>query len=165
LASRILGQRVRMGRPLRVQGLPQAATGPAFSGAVGLSLSIPIFSGFNRRYQIAQAKAQRDGQIAQAELTRQQAGLSVYSNFISLRTALDTLTTTRALITSAGASADLAQGRYKAGVGTFADLLNAQSALASARQQLVQNEFNVATANAQLARSIGGIGEAIDAQR
>ncbi len=37
-ASRILGQRVRMGRPLRVQGLPQAATGPAFSGAVGLCL-------------------------------------------------------------------------------------------------------------------------------
>jgi cell division protein FtsA len=38
LASRILGQRVRMGRPLRVQGLPQAATGPAFSSAVGLCL-------------------------------------------------------------------------------------------------------------------------------
>ena len=38
LASRILGSRVRMGRPLRVQGLPQAATGPAFSSAVGLCL-------------------------------------------------------------------------------------------------------------------------------
>ncbi|MBI1418570.1 MAG: cell division protein FtsA [Limimaricola sp.] len=38
LASRILGQQVRMGRPLRVQGLPQAATGPAFSAAVGLAL-------------------------------------------------------------------------------------------------------------------------------
>jgi cell division protein FtsA len=38
LAARILGQRVRMGRPLRVQGLPQAATGPAFSSAVGLCL-------------------------------------------------------------------------------------------------------------------------------
>ena len=38
LASRILGARVRMGRPLRVQGLPQAATGPAFSAAVGLCL-------------------------------------------------------------------------------------------------------------------------------
>ncbi|MEO6300193.1 MAG: cell division protein FtsA [Paracoccaceae bacterium] len=38
LASRILGQRVRMGRPLRVQGLPQAATGPAFSSTVGLCL-------------------------------------------------------------------------------------------------------------------------------
>lgn len=38
LAARILGQRVRLGRPLRVQGLPQAATGPAFSSAVGLCL-------------------------------------------------------------------------------------------------------------------------------
>ena len=38
LASRILGQQVRLGRPLRVLGLPQAATGPAFSGAVGLCL-------------------------------------------------------------------------------------------------------------------------------
>ena len=38
LAARILGQRVRLGRPLRIQGLPQAVTGPAFSGAVGLCL-------------------------------------------------------------------------------------------------------------------------------
>ncbi|MFN3971908.1 MAG: cell division protein FtsA [Gemmobacter sp.] len=38
LATRILGQRVRLGRPLRVQGLPQAVTGAAFSGAVGLCL-------------------------------------------------------------------------------------------------------------------------------
>jgi len=38
LASRILGQQVRLGRPLRVQGLPQAATGPAVASAVGLSL-------------------------------------------------------------------------------------------------------------------------------
>ena len=38
LASKILGQQVRIGRPLRVQGLPQAATGSAFSAAVGLSL-------------------------------------------------------------------------------------------------------------------------------
>ncbi len=38
LASRILGQQVRLGRPLRVQGLPQAATGPGFAAAVGLCL-------------------------------------------------------------------------------------------------------------------------------
>jgi len=38
LAARILGQRVRLGRPLRVQGLPQAATSAAFASAVGLSL-------------------------------------------------------------------------------------------------------------------------------
>jgi cell division protein FtsA len=38
LAARILGRNVRLGRPLRVQGLPQAATGPAFASSVGLCL-------------------------------------------------------------------------------------------------------------------------------
>lgn len=38
LAPKILGQQVRIGRPLRVQGLPQAATGAAFASCVGLSL-------------------------------------------------------------------------------------------------------------------------------
>ena len=38
LAAKILGQRVRLGRPLRVQGLPQATTGAAFASAVGLCL-------------------------------------------------------------------------------------------------------------------------------
>jgi len=38
LATKILGQQVRLGRPLRVHGLPQAATGPGFAGVVGLCL-------------------------------------------------------------------------------------------------------------------------------
>ncbi|MEM7723329.1 MAG: cell division protein FtsA [Pseudomonadota bacterium] len=38
LASRILGNQVRLGRPLRVQGLPQSACGPAFSASIGLAL-------------------------------------------------------------------------------------------------------------------------------
>ncbi|SFD54417.1 cell division protein FtsA [Roseivivax sediminis] len=38
LASKILGQQVRLGRPMRVHGLPQAATGPGFASAVGLCL-------------------------------------------------------------------------------------------------------------------------------
>ena len=38
LACRILGKQVRLGRPLREYGLPQVATGPAFSAAVGLCL-------------------------------------------------------------------------------------------------------------------------------
>ena len=38
LASRILGNQVRLGRPMRVAGLPQSAYGSAFSACVGLSL-------------------------------------------------------------------------------------------------------------------------------
>lgn len=37
-AARILGQNVRIGRPMRVPGLPQAAAGPAFAATVGLAM-------------------------------------------------------------------------------------------------------------------------------
>ncbi|WP_347267228.1 cell division protein FtsA [Paracoccus sp. (in: a-proteobacteria)] len=38
LASRMLGRNVRIGRPLRIQGLPQTATSAGFSSAIGLAL-------------------------------------------------------------------------------------------------------------------------------
>jgi cell division protein FtsA len=36
LASRVLGRSVRIGRPLGIAGLPEAAKGPAFAVATGL---------------------------------------------------------------------------------------------------------------------------------
>ena len=36
MAGRILNRQVRLGRPMRVQGLPEMATGPGYSTAVGL---------------------------------------------------------------------------------------------------------------------------------
>ena len=39
LASRILGHGVRLGRPLRLRGVPQTHTGPAFAALTGLCLS------------------------------------------------------------------------------------------------------------------------------
>lgn len=38
LAARILGRRCRIGKPLRVMGLPQVATGSGFAAAVGVAL-------------------------------------------------------------------------------------------------------------------------------
>lgn len=135
------------------------------SASVGVTLSIPLFNGYARTYQLTQARAELDRATAVAEQTRQNAGLDVFSNYTALDTAIRSLGSARDLIASATAAADLAQGRYRAGVGTFTDLLNAQSQLASARQQLVQADFNVRTAQAQLARSIGGIGAEVDSLR
>jgi len=89
----------------------------------------------------------------------------VFTNATALDTQIRVLATARTLIASATASANIAQGRFQAGVGTFTDLLNAQSALANARQQLVAADFGVRNAQAQLARSVGSIGEAADDMR
>lgn len=40
VASRILGRQARVGRPLRVEGLPRSATGTPFATAVGLALHV-----------------------------------------------------------------------------------------------------------------------------
>lgn len=123
--------------------------------SAAINLNIPLFSGWSTRYQIAQTKAQRAQQSAVLEQVRQSAGLAVWQAYVGLDNALASLTPATALLRSASESANLAQGRYQAGTGTFADLLNAQNALASARQQSVQAEFGVRTAQAELARAVG----------
>lgn len=132
---------------------------------VGLTLSIPLFNGYDRTYRVAGARAEADRQAALLEQTRQQAGLDVFTQATALDTQIRVLATARALINSATASADIAQGRFKAGVGTFTDLLNAQSALAAARQQLVSADFGVRDAQAKLARAVGDVSTAVNANR
>ena len=132
------------------------------SASVGLSLVVPLFNGYDRAYRRAAAQAEVERNVALVEQTRQQAGLDVFTNATALDTQIRVLATARVLINSATASANIAQGRFAAGVGTFTDLLNAQSALANARQQLVSADFGVRNAQAQLARSVGSIGAAVD---
>ena len=61
------------------------------------------------------------------------------------------------LVASAEASYQLSLGRYKAGVGTILDLLNAQSALASAKQQYVQALYTWYITKANLAKAMGSL--------
>jgi len=61
------------------------------------------------------------------------------------------------LLDSAQQSARVALGRYKAGVGSILDVLNAQSALASARQQRIQSTFNWNISRASLAQAMGSL--------
>jgi outer membrane protein TolC len=133
--------------------------------AVGISLTVPLFTGYRFAYQVTAARAALDQANAQTKVTEQSAALDVWNNRSALETQLKSLASARALIRSAQASADLAQGRFKAGVGTITDTLNAASALATARQQLVAAEYGVRDAQAGLAKSIGALGETVDSMR
>lgn len=132
---------------------------------VGINLKVPLFTGYKYAYQVTAARATFEQAAAQAKVTEQSAALDVWTSYANLETQLKSLSSARALIRSAQASADLAQGRFKAGVGTITDTLNAASALATARQQLVAAEYGVRDAQAGLARSIGTLGETVDAMR
>jgi outer membrane protein len=64
-------------------------------------------------------------------------------------------------VSSAEQSYRVALGRYKAGVGNIIDTLNAQSALASARQQKIQAALNSNIARATLAQAVGALDNAM----
>ncbi len=133
------------------------------TNSVGLTLTLPIFSGFATRYGIRSAEAQSEVQAARHESLRQQVALDVWEAYQSLTTATQTVRTAADLLASAEHSERVASGRYKAGVGNILDLLNAQSALASARLQRIQAMLDWYVSRAALARAIGTLDDRLPA--
>jgi outer membrane protein len=122
---------------------------------IGLNLNIPIFSGYAPTYGVRAAEAQMDARNAQHEKLRLQVALDVWTAYQQLTTASQSLRTTADLLKSAEQSERVVLGRYKAGVGSMLDVLNSQSALASARQQRIQSNFNWNISRATLAQAMG----------
>jgi len=127
------------------------------SSSIGINLNVPIFSGYAPTYRVRAAEAQMDASNAQLEQLRLQVALDVWTAYQQLTTATQSLRTTADLLNSAEQSERVALGRYKAGVGSMLDVLNAQSALASARQQRIQSTFNWNISRAKLAQAMGSL--------
>ena len=125
------------------------------SNSIGLTLSIPLFSGFETTYNVRTAEARVDAASSLRDNVNLQVALDVWTAYQDLTTSRQTLTASADLLASAEQSERVALGRYKAGVGNILDLLNAQSALAAARLQRIQAALDWYVARASLARSIG----------
>jgi outer membrane protein len=130
---------------------------PFHSQAIGISISIPIFTGFNSTYQIRAAQAKAESQAAQRDSVSLQVALDVWQAYHNLSTGVQAVRSSTDLLASATASERVALGRYKAGAGNIIDLVTAQSALASARQQNIQALYSLSVFKAALAQAFGRI--------
>jgi len=126
-------------------------------GIVGVTVNLPLFTGFDTTYKVRAAEAQVDVREAQRDRLRNQVALDVWRAYQSLTTATQSLRTTVDLVASAEQSERVALGRYKAGVGTVLDLLTAQSALAAARLQRIQAALDWFVYRATLAQAVGAL--------
>jgi outer membrane protein TolC len=156
-------------RSVRSDGLPTlslgASAGPIWydvgdltardNWSARLLLSWPLFTGFENRYNLEQAR--QEAELARTRTTEleQQVVLQVWTSYYALETATQLVRTSSDLLASAEQSERVALGRYREGVGTILDLLAAQSALASARSQDIQARAGWFIALAQLARDTG----------
>ena len=152
----------------RASGRPKLSlsAGPAWQnvggiategGSLGVTINVPLFTGFDTTYRVRAAEAQAEAQEARRDSIARQVALDVWQSWQSLATASQSLKTSADLVASAEQSAKVALGRYKAGVGSILDVLTAQSALAAARQQRIQAALDWQVYRATLAQSMGSL--------
>lgn len=125
------------------------------SGQVAVTATLPLFTGFQQRYQERGAQSQIDQQAIELERIRQQVGLDVWLAWQQVNTARSRIDATDSLLSSATESSRAALARYRAGLGNVLNVLTAQSTLADARQQQARARFDWASARVQLARAAG----------
>jgi TolC family type I secretion outer membrane protein len=122
---------------------------------IGITVTWPIFTGFNTSYTVRQAQAtlqQQDANLEQVGLT---VTLDVWSGYYSLESANKQLSITAGLVKTADDNLQVALGRYQAGVGTIVDVLTAQTAAATTRTLRINAELGWKVARAQLALALG----------
>ena len=129
--------------------------GATRSQSVGLSVSIPIFTGFSQTYNEAASEDQLEAQ--EDALTKSELGVEqdVWNSWHNYETAKQSWKTSQDLLASATQLKDVALGRYKEGLGTILDVLNAQSQYTSALQSYLQTRYSLLTTRVDLVRAAG----------
>ncbi|MDX1975387.1 MAG: TolC family protein [Rickettsiales bacterium] len=125
------------------------------SQAIGVSLSIPIFTGFTQTYneRVAEENVKAQKQLLeQSELEVQQDVFNSWNNYETAKQSWDTSVD---LLASATELRDVALGRYKEGLGTILDVLNAQSQYSNALQSHLQARYNLLNSRVELVRATG----------
>ncbi|WP_368367312.1 TolC family protein [Paraburkholderia youngii] len=123
---------------------------------LGFQLTIAIFEGFTRTYQIHEAEARTDLQRYALDEVEQQVGLDVWTSYQALKAATDNLSNTAMLLDVAHRSYEASQHRYQVGVGNILELLNAQSSLATAKRQRIQSLTDWRPPGFSLRRNLAG---------
>jgi multidrug efflux system outer membrane protein len=144
-----------------VLGLASNALGGLFSGnafnySAGPAVSYPIFNAGAGRANVRFSEAQRDAALATYERAIQTAFREVSDALARRGTIGDQ---TRAAEAQAAAASDnyrLSDARYRGGIDTFLQSLDAQRSLYSARRSLVATQLTAATNLATLYRVLGG---------
>lgn len=131
------------------------------NSAIGINVSIPLFGGYKPTYLIRSAEATAELNASQRDQLKLQVSLDVWTAYQNLKTANESIKASMVLVSSAEESSRMALGRYKEGVGNMIDTLNAQSALANAKQQKIQSILNWNIARTTLAQSIGVLDNAM----
>ena len=151
----------------RAEGRPSIAFGAVHSytdtagvpnqnyNQIGVTLTVPIFSGFKVKYDVRQAQAAYQVQDINLDQVELNVTLDVWNGYYALESAIRQLSVTADLLKTADDNLAVALGQYQAGLGSILNVLTAQAAAATARQLRINAELAWQVARAQVVRAVG----------
>ena len=125
------------------------------SSTIGLSLSIPIFSGGQRYHAVKQARIQADELDLQRINTERQLRIGIRQSLSTMETAMKTYDSSREALRSAEKAYDIATKSYQVGRNTLTDLNNTELVLTQSRLAVSQAIYNFVVAKAGLEQTLG----------
>ena len=125
------------------------------SSTIGVSLSIPIFSGGQRYHAIKQVRVQADELALQRENTERQLRIGIRQSLGTMDTAMRTYDASKEALTSAEKAYDIAVKSYQLGKSTLTDLNNTELVLTQSKLAVSQAVYNFVIAKAGLEQTLG----------
>ena len=125
------------------------------SSTIGLSLSIPIFSGGQRYHAIKQTRVQADELDLQRENAERQLRIGIRQSLGTMDTAMRTYDASKEALASAEKAYDIAVKSYQLGKSTLTDLNNVELTLTQSRLAVSQAIYNFVIAKAGLEQTLG----------
>jgi len=143
------------------KAIPGLYDNPAFFGnndantSVGLTLNIPIFSGFATQSGVRTALAQRDATADALEQLRRSIERSTRNAYQGLVAGISEVEARRLALVSAQSAYEASQVGLEVGTRTVLDVLNNQRTLFSAQQAYAQAKYNFLQSRLLLEQSTG----------
>lgn len=125
------------------------------SSTAALSLSIPVFDGFQKRYNIKQTKVTRDMLALQREDTERNLRIAIRNYNDQLALSVKNYEAANATVSIAQKSYDISQKMYEVGKATLVELNDAQVALVQSQLTLAEAVYNFMVTKASLDELIG----------
>lgn len=126
-------------------------------GTVGVSASMPIFTGFLNYYNARSANADYESTKYNEQNISNNAMMDVFTAYQNYKTAKTVLKQSETLLKSATESERVTAGMYKVGRATMLDWQTAQSELVNARKQNNSAKYDLFIKRAAVALAIGDI--------
>ena len=125
------------------------------SSTAAVSLSIPVFDGFQKHYNILQSKKTRDMLDLQREDTERNLRIAIRNYNDQMALCIKNYQAANATVDIAQKSYDISEKMYEVGKATMVELNDAQVALLQAQLTQAQAVYNFMVAKASLDELIG----------